>query len=123
MDKYITLVRNEDGSVGFLKVSKIGRRWVYGTALYYSDGELKTAYFETKYDLEKHQIFEGLRTDLQQRYLEYRQAVSEWEEKRKQTFAEIDRQASHWAWEQRDKWYKDNPSPQPPKIQNTLLQE
>lgn len=111
--QYITLVDKKDGRVTFARVTKVGRKYIYGVPAYYDhqEGRIKEAYYETNWTIEEKHIIPELRQDLQKRYLDFNTSVQTWQTQQTRTEYDFERQASAWVRERMDEWRAENPKP------------
>ena len=109
----VTLISKEDRGPIFLRVSKVGTKYVYGTVLFLEFDKLKPAYYETRFDMNKYHILKGLHPDMRKRYLTYQQQLSDWKKQQNQVRREFQYQASCWVSDRMDKWRAENLMPKP----------
>ena len=110
----ITLVSRDGRNILFLKVTKKGRKYIYGKYVYREDGQIKEFSWEDKIDPSGYVILSGMREDLEKAYLEYRDALDKWEEAKRRTRDELRLKAWDWIEEQLKLWEKENPRPENP---------
>lgn len=99
------------GQTSFMRVTKIGTKYLYGVHFWMEDGVRKDAYYEGKVDIEKYQVFEGEHMEFKMAYDKFRLDVDDYEKR----YAEVQRQLE---WEMRqelnkkfDAWKQANPRP------------
>ena len=114
MNGIITLVSRDGRNILFLKVTKKGRKYIYGKYVYREDGQIKEFSWEDKIDPSGYVILSGMREDLEKAYLEYRDALDKWEEAKRRTRDELRLKAWDWIEEQLKLWEKENPRPENP---------
>lgn len=104
------------GRTHFLKVTKVGNKYIYGKGVYFEDGQRKEVMWESKENLSDYVVFEGIRRDLEAQYREFRDSLNTYEERRKQTQYQFDRELNEQLRAKITKWDEENPRPQPLKI-------
>ncbi|MCD6312476.1 MAG: hypothetical protein J7L79_01510 [Thaumarchaeota archaeon] len=114
MNGIITLVSRDGRNISFLKVTKRGRKYIYGRHVYREDGQIKEFSWEDKIDPSEYVILPGMREDLEKAYLEYLDALDKWEETKRRTLDELRLKAWDWIEEQLKLWEQQNPRPQNP---------
>lgn len=107
------------GETTFLKVLKKGRKYLTCYYVRFDNGEMVVnTNFETiQNPTEKQQlIFSGIRQDIEEQFQKYQKAIREYEEKQMESSREIERKLREIERILKDKWRKDNPFPDAPKI-------
>lgn len=99
------------GRVTFLKVTKLGTKYVYGLTLYYEETELKEASYESHFPLDKVEVLEGIREDLRQVYNDFKESESKWGKAEGEAYREAESKAWNLKSELMDAWRKEHPRP------------
>lgn len=102
------------GSTSFMRVTKIGTKYLYGIHFWMEDGVRKDAYYESRVDVLKYQVFEGVHVEFREAYDKFRRDTDEYEKRREDV-----RRGFEWEFRQElnrkmDAWNKDNPRPAHP---------
>lgn len=117
-DDEITAVYHRRGgrSVLFLKVTKVGRKYLHGITLSVThEGTVREGH-ETNVDIEESAIYPGLRIDLQDAEFKYRDNYRQWQQQKQSRKDEIKRDLWDYMRDRLDEWEADNPMPQPPEF-------
>ena len=97
------------GATSFLRVTRVGKKYLYGIHYWNEDGQRKEAYYESKHDLNDYLVLAGLREDLEKQYREYRRARDEYEKQKERARYEIQRKYSELERAEFDSWEKAHP--------------
>jgi len=102
------------GDTSFLKVTKIGSKYLYGVYFHYEDdGKREDCCWEAKVLMDDYIILEGVHPDIKQKYKEYRASVNKHEEARNQQHRDLEWKYHDALNKEMDEWDKQNPRPQP----------
>ena len=118
----VTAVYNSltDRHVLLLKVTKVGRKYIYGTTLWSDpDGAVREGH-DTKVDTERSIIYPGLRHDLRAAEFKYQNDYRRWQDRYQEKEKEITRELRDLIRsrldEWKDEWKQENPIPQRPEL-------
>jgi len=106
---YVDTLRK--GQAFFIKITKVGRKYLYGTHIFFDVDGRHDREWEHKFLMEDYIIYDGLRNDLREKYKDFKKAYEEREKSRKQFRNDTKREAQNWISEKMDAWDKENPRP------------
>jgi hypothetical protein len=101
------------GNTSFLEITRIGREYIYGKYIYYEDGKKQLSTWEDKINPAEYLILDGIRTDIQEQFNNYRLKLQEYENKRKEARYKFEREAYDLTRRKMETWDKENPRPTP----------
>jgi len=104
------------GNTSFLKITRVGRDYIYGKYLYLDQDGQKECCWEAKVTPEEYIILEGIRRDLEANYKQYQQELRRYEEARKQARSDFEKIAYEMVTKQMQFWDEENPRPKPPSL-------
>ena len=100
--------------IGFVKITKIGHKYLYGVTLWNPEGEGIKDGHPIKYDMNNLVIYPGIRQDLKNRLNKYEKDYRQWQLDRNKRDREVDWEIKNLKQEKMDVWENDNPIPQVP---------
>lgn len=103
-------------SINFLKVTKIGKKYVYGVTLWNSRQDGIREGHPTKYVMNNITVYPGIRQDLRDILDNYEADYRQWQRDRDKREREIDWEIRNLKEERLDIWRNDNPMPELPEI-------
>ena len=101
------------GETSFMRVIRVGTKYVYGHYVYFEDGQRKEHDHESKFDVDDHIILDGIRQEYHTAYLRYRQACNDYEKAQQEARRDFEREAYDLVRAKSDEWEKANPRPKP----------
>lgn len=113
--KTVTLVNPV--SVVILRVTKVGRKYVYGHTIWTDqiDGE-KESYDVRKFNLEEYKLYPEKRQDLYDELRQHERNVRKWKDEKEKYYRDVDRELRDKKYkemaERMNEWDKRNPFPQ-----------
>jgi hypothetical protein len=96
-----------------MEITRIGREYIYGKHVYFEDGKKQVSTWEDKINPAEYLIFDGIRTDIQEQFNNYRLKLQEYEDKRKEARYSFEREAYDLTRRKMETWDKENPRPTP----------
>ena len=100
--------------IGFIKITKIGHKYLYGITLWNREGDGIKEGHTIKYDLTNLVIYPGIRHDLKNRLNEYEEDYRQWQLDRNKRDREVDWEIKNLKEQMMDAWKDENPMPQVP---------
>ena len=110
--KYFSVYKKTQ--VSFVKVTNIGRKYLYGKTMWIAPGEELREGHPIDYIIDKITIYEGIRRDLKELIEKYETNLRAWQRNKDEKDKEIDWELRNLKDEKMDAWKKKNPMPQPP---------
>jgi len=101
------------GRISFIRITKVGTKYIYGKWLYPSH-DIKEAYYVTREDFNQYVIYDGIRQDLKDKYIQFENQRRIYEEKRKKAIYNIDHEVYKIKNAKIESWDNDNPRPENP---------
>lgn len=102
--------------VHLLKITKVGRKYIYGTTIWVDpDGTTRDGH-PTKVNLEESVIYRGLRHDLDAAEDQYRKDYQQWQQQKKSQRQDFEWELKTLVQDKVDAWEVDNPMPHPPEF-------
>jgi hypothetical protein len=101
------------GSTCFLKVTKVGAKYVYGVNFYMEGEQRKDFCYESKHDLGEYLVFSGMRTDFDAKHKRFQRDTDEYEKLRDETRRTLEWELSQQLNAKMDEWTKAHPRPLP----------
>ncbi len=102
--------------IGFMRVTKIGHKYVYVVTLWNTNQDGIKLGHPIKYDMNKITVYPGIRQDLRDILDKYESNYRQWQTDREKREREIDWEIRNLKEERLDVWKTDNPMPQFPEI-------
>lgn len=100
------------GQTHFLRVSRIGRVYLYGYYIRFEDGQRKETDWESDLKLENFVVLDGIRTDLETAYLKFRSDDAAYNKLYEDTRRDLERELHDELSRKLGAWVKDHPRPQ-----------
>ena len=106
------------GSTSFLRITKIGKKHLYGVHFYFEEEQRKEAHYEADHNLDEYIIFDGVREDLKIQHVQFRRDYDEHEKRRTSKHYELERELNDQLRAKMDEWDRDNPRPKNGLVQS-----
>ncbi len=104
------------GSTSFLKITKLGNKYVYGVHFYFEDGKRKDYYYESKHDLEEYIVYDGVHTELEKQHRKFRLDCDNYEKLKEEKHRKLDWKLQQQLNAKMEKWLIEHPRPKNPAI-------
>ena len=101
----------QKGRASFLKLEKVGQKYLYGRYIYVEEEGRKLCNWQAKINPEDYNIFRGIRPDLKKAHFEFMQRLGEYEKARKARRYELERKAHRLTDRLMEIWEAENPRP------------
>lgn len=111
--KYLSAYKKTQ--ISFMKITKIGKKYVYGVTLWNTKIDGIKEGHPTKYEINKIVVYPGIRQDLRDLLDKYDADYRQWQKEREKREREIDWEIRNLKEERMDIWRDDNPMPQIPE--------
>ena len=101
----------QQGRASFLKLEKVGQKYLYGRYIRFEDGSKELCCWQAKINPEDYTIYRGIRHDLKKANFEFMQRLGEYEKARKDRRRELERKAHRLTDRLMEIWEAENPRP------------
>ena len=113
--KYLSAYKKTQ--IGFVKIKKIGHKYIYGITLWISKQEgIIVEGHDIKYTISNIVVYPGIRQDLRDTLDKYDADYRQWQKDRNDRDREVDWEIRNLKQKMLGEWEKDNPMPQPPEL-------
>ena len=102
--------------ISFVKVTKIGHKYVYGITLWNTENDGLREGHPCKYEISRLVIYPGIRKDLSDLLDNYDINVRQWYRDKELREREVDGELKDLKYEMMDEWKKDYPMPKFPEL-------
>lgn len=99
------------GNASFLRVTKVGKKYVYGVHFYFEEGQRKDFYYTSDCNLDEYVVFPGVRQDLIDQHRQFLRDHDEFEKLRENKRYELERELHDQLNAKMDAWDKTNLRP------------
>lgn len=112
--KYLSAYKKTQ--ISFMKITKIGKKYVYGVTLWNTEIDGIREGHPIKYEMNKLVVYPGIRQDLRDILDKYDADYRQWQKDRGKREQEIDWELRDLKEEKMDVWKTHNPMPQIPEF-------
>ena len=101
----------QKGRASFLKLEKVGQKYLYGRYINFKEEGRELCYWQAKINPEDYTVYRGIRQDLKKAHFEFCARLDEHEKARKARRYELERKAHRLTDALMKIWEKENPRP------------